>query len=727
MEEIKRSCPDVVCLQGVDQFDYFQEKLSPSGFIGIHERTEQPSLLKNVYFGDGLAVFWRTERFKLVGRKRVVLGDDRYVSNIALVARLKRHDPFLKADNMEYLQNPINVEHEGMVQVDAAIVDPQSTESALQSVWMVLSNHFVYLFRHRQQYHCPLRHFDLDHFCAIKETSDDLNDHSFAVIPKGKTPDGGGGGGGAIRFHTNDPSATTKWIQLLKEAQVGTEIDVWTSQLIHGYSENTEFRRIKQCQELQEHIARVSATDKLPQRFIGYRHRASDGDVRGRKGDGTSSGGGGGGGAAVATKDLSEMFRKMMMNRISKEQAGSVPVGGGPVEPTPIKAMVIDPNVHHDDDRKDPEEETPCGGGDGDGDKVETKKKPSSSSCRSGLELSAQSESGGDWLTGGKWSVPTKLWRPVVLCIDTESNAWGDAMHEIPPLCYTYLTKKSRTTTQNPLYQHSLQRLAEDPAHSLQRHSWFLQSAYALGFGEEPELTSFSRFWPAVEVEEKRSGNTFADSVEVIRCSDLVLFSPQHFRVLKLQENVSKEWVYSKRVRTLPNADYPSDHTLIGVDFELAFKNKVKSAIERAAKKLLAEQQQQPQNNNTATPQQQMQPQPQPPPQAQQQSMAMEMVRSQMAAQQQMQSLQSPQLQAQPQQLMAMEMARNQMLAPGLQPQQQQLQQAAPQPQAQGLYESGGFPHALQQQQQQQQHLQQRWTEGRWNNSRKSMGIPDYE
>merc|ERR1719319_1585473 len=65
----------------------------------------------------------------------------------------------------------------------------------------------------------------------------------------------------------------------------------------------------------------------------------------------------------------------------------------------------------------------------------------------------------------------------------------------------------------------------------------------------------------------------FRDSIEVAKCSDLILFSPQHFRVLKLMEPLGKAWIYKRWNKTLPNMDYPSDHVLISVDFELAVGN----------------------------------------------------------------------------------------------------------------------------------------------------------
>merc|ERR1712087_1014927 len=116
-----------------------------------------------------------------------------------------------------------------------------------------------------------------------------------------------------------------------------------------------------------------------------------------------------------------------------------------------------------------------------------------------------------------------------------------------------------------------MQQIQSNPNYQTERHSWFLQSAYALGFQQEPELTSFNRYWPH-EINDDLAAQTkklnFNESIEISRCSDLVLFSPQHFRVLKLLEPIRKQWIYSKWNKTLPNLDYPSDHTMIGVEFE---------------------------------------------------------------------------------------------------------------------------------------------------------------
>merc|ERR1719384_2187203 len=132
----------------------------------------------------------------------------------------------------------------------------------------------------------------------------------------------------------------------------------------------------------------------------------------------------------------------------------------------------------------------------------------------------------------------------------------------------------------NELYAHSTNQLMADPTMSMERHQWILQSAYALGFNQEPAVTAFNRYWPHEITEDhsvrnnifaQRKKMDFSQSIEIAKCSDLILFSPQDFRVLQLLEPLKKDWIYSKWNRTLPNVDYPSDHTMIGVQFELAY------------------------------------------------------------------------------------------------------------------------------------------------------------
>jgi len=175
----------------------------------------------------------------------------------------------------------------------------------------------------------------------------------------------------------------------------------------------------------------------------------------------------------------------------------------------------------------------------------------------------------------------------LILCVDSESNAWGDAKFRIPPLCYTYLTMHSRNTRKNELYAHSGNQLMADPTMTMDRHRWILQSAYALGFDREPEVTAFTRYWPYEITEDHKDTNRrgssfkslyqqrkdldFNQSVEIAKSSDFILFSPADFRVLQLLEPLNKNWIYSKWNKTLPNVDYPSDHTLMACTFELAY------------------------------------------------------------------------------------------------------------------------------------------------------------
>ena len=592
IEEIKKGKPDIICLQGCDQFDYFQEKLTPRGFIGIYERTTKPLQMQNVYFGDGLAIFWRTEKFELSGRQKFLLGDNRFISNIALLARLKRRSPFIDPTNMDFLRNPQNIVYESYIKCKSICGD--------NNVWCVLSTKFLYLFAEKQHYENAIKYFDLDTFYQIKNSNSNLNDTSFVLYSKKDDKQS------MLEFETNDINKNLMWIKHIRTQQIGTELDVWNTHLIEGHSVKCEYRRVKQVQVLFECMARASAQNNLIDKNIGSKYNPySTGnnsqntnqykfyqDVldskakMGRKHTDLSILSKGIGGASPSASkrsnkskkdsdggDLAERFKKMMEKRIQKSETAKLPVR-------------IDPNIKDndkasDDEKKEEQEEEE------EDDRPKLSLDPIVSSKKKPILPIGGHNNG---MNNGKdnddppFQVPTQLHRPVILCADTESNAHGDYMYQIPPLSYTYLTLKSRTTQNTQLYEYSIKQLQSDPALQTDRHSWFLQSAYALGFGSEPELTSFNRYWPHEATDTQTNGLginnnnllqqtkkiDFMKSIEIAKCSDVILFSPQHFRVLKLLQPLRRDWILNKWNKTLPNIDYPSDHSMIGVEFELA-------------------------------------------------------------------------------------------------------------------------------------------------------------
>jgi len=543
IEEIKTKSPDIICLQGVDQFDYFQQKLAPRGFVGCYEKRTQPQMVRSMYFGDGLAIFWRTDKFELVGRQKCVLGDARYVSNIALLARLKRRSLFLNPNNLAAIKR--NIIFETLLQFEKS------------EIWCVLSTKYLYLFATKPQngiYKDMVRYIDLDLYERVVEGED-----SFELLPKCKKDKKLT----KLVFFSSDNGSVdlSLWVEHIKTAQIGIEIDVWNSHLIDGHSVKTEYRRVKQCKILFELIAKASVKSSLPNKNIGEGNPYSDDysiasstntakydlDEKEEEYDDEEDGN------DLEDEDgydLSEKFKKMMETRIQKQQ---------------IVPVIIDPNKkREEDDFKAPEVILP---------KVASVKSLSNGMGKEeSVTMSKKSED-------EPFVVPTKLHRPLILCVDSESNAWGDAKFRIPPLCYTYLTMRSRNTMKNELYAHSTNQLMADPTMSMERHQWILQSAYALGFNAEPEVTAFNRYWPHEITEDHSVRNNifaqrkkldFSQSIEIAKCSDFILFSPQNFRVLQLLEPLKKEWIYSKWNRTLPNVDYPSDHIMIGVQFELA-------------------------------------------------------------------------------------------------------------------------------------------------------------
>lgn len=59
VREINSYSPDIVCLQEVDKFDFFESSFAQHGYVGIYE----PRPYKHL---DGLAMFYKKDKFKLV-------------------------------------------------------------------------------------------------------------------------------------------------------------------------------------------------------------------------------------------------------------------------------------------------------------------------------------------------------------------------------------------------------------------------------------------------------------------------------------------------------------------------------------------------------------------------------------------------------------------------------------------------------------------------------------
>lgn len=161
---------------------------------------------------------------------------------------------------------------------------------------------------------------------------------------------------------------------------------------------------------------------------------------------------------------------------------------------------------------------------------------------------------------------PQLLKRPVILCVDTGGDCYplrpkptkvGESMR-VDIQSYAYLTWRSRTTKELPrntgVREEDLLPLPEQSVHG-NWHGFFLQSAYALGFGHEPEFTNYYvTRW----------------NTPYTRTKNFIMFTPQNFRVINLLDAHSREWIQSQETAALPCANYPSDHILVGCDFEVA-------------------------------------------------------------------------------------------------------------------------------------------------------------
>ncbi|XP_039286262.1 nocturnin isoform X2 [Nilaparvata lugens] len=91
-EEIVRYQPDIICLQEVDHFNYFQKTLSTQGFKGIFfPKPDSPCIyIKDNNGPDGCAIFYREDRFDLVRSENRILEVWTVQSNqVAVLAILK--------------------------------------------------------------------------------------------------------------------------------------------------------------------------------------------------------------------------------------------------------------------------------------------------------------------------------------------------------------------------------------------------------------------------------------------------------------------------------------------------------------------------------------------------------------------------------------------------------------------------------------------------------------
>lgn len=92
IEEIVEYCPDIICLQEVDHFNFLKYVLGTQGYTGVfYPKPDSPCVYITGNNGpDGCAIFYRTNKFDLINVKTRILEVWRVQSNqVALLANLR--------------------------------------------------------------------------------------------------------------------------------------------------------------------------------------------------------------------------------------------------------------------------------------------------------------------------------------------------------------------------------------------------------------------------------------------------------------------------------------------------------------------------------------------------------------------------------------------------------------------------------------------------------------
>jgi len=126
LNEILNYQPDIICLQEVDHFDWFQQNLARHGYCGLYK--QRPDM------ADGSAIFYKTDRFKLIEQR----GFD--YNSLECPQSENSSDTYYNSPRQRYAKNNVGIFALFEVLADT-IVTPEGTTKKKGDELLVATTH----------------------------------------------------------------------------------------------------------------------------------------------------------------------------------------------------------------------------------------------------------------------------------------------------------------------------------------------------------------------------------------------------------------------------------------------------------------------------------------------------------------------------------------------------------------------------------------------------------